>query len=161
MQLRSITSEDWAAILLIQEECYPEIEPESLQTLQSKWLVSPKSCFVIEVEGQVVGYCLAHPWSLGNPPSLEQVITTDKQANTLYLHDIALSAKAQGRGAGQTALKKLIEQAHQCSHDSVSLVAVLGASSYWHKQGFVEHTINKSLAGYPADACYMVLDIHS
>lgn len=161
MQLRSITDNDWTAILLIQEECYPEIEPESLQTLQSKWQVSSLSCFVIEADNQVVGYCLAHPWQLGNPPSLEQVITKVEQADTLYLHDIALSAKAQGKGAGQAALEKLIGIAQQFMYHTLSLVAVQGASSYWKKQGFVEQVIDKNLQSYTADACYMVLDIQT
>ncbi|WP_076407491.1 GNAT family N-acetyltransferase [Shewanella sp. UCD-KL12] len=159
MKLRSISCDDWAEILLIQDECYPDLEPESLQALQSKWRVSPLSCFVIEIHKQVVGYCLAHPWHLGNPPSLEQVITADKQANSLYLHDIALSAKAQGKGAGQAALKKLMQLAKQSAYSSLSLVAVQGASSYWMKQGFVVQEIEKSLTGYTPDACYMVLEI--
>ena len=159
MHLRNIGSEDWKTILLIQEECYPDIEPESLSVLQSKWQCSPQTCFVIEVKKRVVGYCLAHPWTLDSPPSLEQVITQVERADTLYLHDIALSADAQGQGAGRAAFEKLLTLAQQLSFDSVSLVAVQGASSYWKKHGFVRQVIDKSLKSYTADACYMVLKI--
>ena len=159
MHLRNIDSGDWASILLIQEECYPEIAPESLSVLQSKWQLSPRSCFVIEADKLVVGYCLAHPWTLGSPPSLEQVVSPVKQADTLYLHDIALSADAQGKGAGRAVFEKLVTLARQLSFNSISLVAVQGASSYWKKQGFVLQSIDKSLETYTADACYMVLKL--
>lgn len=161
MQHRSITEDDWTSILLIQQECYPELEPESLRVLQSKWVVSPQSCFVLEANERVVGYCLAHPWKLNCPPSLAQVITSIEQPDTLYLHDLALSSKAQGKGAGQAALQKLIRLAQRECYGKLSLVAVQGASRYWKKQGFVEQSIDKSLAGYTADACYMVLDIQN
>lgn len=157
MQLRSITSADWSDILLIQEECYPQIEPESLKVLQSKWLVSPQTCFVIESDTQVVGYCLAHPWVAGSPPSLEQTLVVTSGHDTLYLHDIALSSKAQGKGAGKLAFHALVEHARDLSLPSISLVAVQGADSYWGRQGFIAQPIDKSLESYTPDACYMVL----
>ena len=96
MNIRHIIPTDWPAILNIQEECYPDIVHESLAALQSKAFVAPQSCYVLEVDGQVLGYCLAHPWHINQPPSLEQVIDAPNDANTLYLHDIVFSHKARG-----------------------------------------------------------------
>ncbi|ACA85374.1 GNAT family N-acetyltransferase [Shewanella woodyi] len=159
MQLRSIISDDWKIILDIQEECYPGIVPESLEVLQSKWQLSPQTCFVIEDNHQTLGYCLAHPWELGTPPALEQKVQAKAQPNTLYLHDIALSAKAQGKGAGRLAFDKLVQGAADAALSSISLVAVQGADSYWLRQGFIRQKIDKSLESYTPDACYMVLEI--
>ena len=159
MQLRDIVHDDWETILDIQEECYPQIVPESLGVLQSKWRLSPQTCFVIELDNQPVGYCLAHPWQLGTPPSLEQAIEAQAHSDTLYLHDIALSAKVQGKGAGKLAFDRLLQSATDASLTSISLVAVQGADSYWRKQGFITRKIDKSLESYTSDACYMVLDI--
>lgn len=156
MQLRQIQASDWPHILQIQLECYPQIEPESLDVLQSKWLTSPQSCFVLESQTEVIGYCLAHPWLQDSPPSLEQVLTKVDRPNTLYLHDIALSSKAQGKGAGRTALTTLIEFARHHGYPNISLVAVQGAHRYWAKQGFKAKVIAKDLSCYPEDACYMV-----
>ncbi|MDR8524910.1 GNAT family N-acetyltransferase [Shewanella fidelis] len=156
MNLRPITHADWPQILDIQLECYPQIEPESLEVLQSKWQASPDSCFVIELDNNIIGYCLAHPWLLDNPPSLEQQLSQIEQANTLYLHDIALSAKAQGKGAGKQALANLINFANSNHFANISLVAVQGAHHYWGKQGFITKAISKDLSAYPADARYMV-----
>ncbi|GIU14540.1 N-acetyltransferase [Shewanella sp. c952] len=156
MKLRQIETSDWPSILEIQLECYPQIEPESLAVLQSKWLASPQSCFSLELNQQVVGYCLAHPWIINNPPTLEQELDSITASDTLYLHDIALSAKAQGKGAGRLVLDRLKQFAVQDKYSSISLVAVQGADSYWQQQGFTVQKIDKDLSDYPADACYMV-----
>lgn len=160
MLLRAITPTDWDAILAIQAECYSQLEPEPLAVLQSKWHVSPRSCFVFELNGTVVGYGLAHPWVTHTPPALYQVITNLPDSNTLYLHDIAISAAAQGTGAGTRALSYLIELAQTLGLDSLSLVAVQGADSYWRKQGFEPKSIDKSLASYTHDAIYMIYNIN-
>ena len=156
MKLRQIETSDWPSILEIQLECYPQIEPESLAVLQSKWLASPQSCFSLELNQQVVGYCLAHPWIINNPPTLEQELDSITASDTLYLHDIALSAKAQGKGAGRLVLDRLKQFAVQDKYSSISLVAVQGADRYWQQQGFTVQKIDKDLSDYPDDACYMV-----
>ncbi|GIU12072.1 MULTISPECIES: GNAT family N-acetyltransferase [unclassified Shewanella] len=156
MKIRPIQASDWPHILEIQLECYPQIEPESLSVLQSKWQVSPDTCFVIESQTRVIGYCLAHPWIKDSPPSLEQVLAKTDTANTLYLHDIALSSLSQGKGAGRQVLSTLMELAHSKGYPTISLVAVQGANHYWAKQGFEIQKIDKDLSGYTDDACYMV-----
>lgn len=160
MLLRAITPQDWDAILQIQAECYSQLDPEPLDVLQSKWQVSPQSCFVFEVNDAVVGYCLAHPWTVNMPPALYEPITHLPQADTLYLHDIAISAKSQGLGAGAKALTHLKLLADHFNLDSLSLVAVQGADSYWGKMGFKPQTINKSLDSYTHDATYMIYNIN-
>ncbi|EGM70794.1 GNAT family N-acetyltransferase [Shewanella sp. HN-41] len=160
MLLRAITPQDWDAILQIQAECYSQLDPEPLHVLQSKWQVSPQSCFVFEVNNAVVGYCLAHPWTVNIPPALYEPITHLPKANTLYLHDIAISAKAQGLGAGTKALTRLKLLADRYNLDSLSLVAVQGADSYWLKMGFKPQTIDKCLGSYTNDAMYMIYNIN-
>ncbi len=160
MLLRAITPHDWDDILQIQQECYSQLEPEPLGVLQSKWQVSPDSCFVFEFNGNVVGYCLAHPWTMNKPPALYQILTELPEADTLYLHDIAISSKAQGLGAGSRALAELTQLAHHLALDNLSLVAVQGADSYWRKMGFTPQPIDKSLSSYTDDAIYMILNIN-
>lgn len=159
MLIRHINAMDWPAILTIQEECYPNLIPESLKALQSKAQVSPDSCYVLEVNDKVLGYCLAHPWLLHQPPSLEQVIHQPSDADTLYLHDIAFSSKTRGLGAGEKIFNRLVSKAKQLNLDSISLVAVQGASTYWQRLGFKSRIIDRSLDDYPEDACYMVYQL--
>lgn len=159
MQIRAIQAQDWPSILHIQDECYPNIEPESLDALQSKALLSPDTCYVVTQNDSVIGYCLAHPWQRDLPPSLEQVLDQAPLQETLYLHDIAFSAKARGLGAGAAVFSRLIERAQDKGLDSISLVAVGGAHTYWQRLGFKSRIIDKSLDSYPEDACYMVYAI--
>ncbi|MBT1444423.1 GNAT family N-acetyltransferase [Shewanella sp. JM162201] len=159
MHLRAIKTEDWQAILEIQAECYQALEPEPLHVLQSKWQVSPDSCFVMEKDGAVLGYCLAHPWVEATPPPLYQPLTELPDANTLYLHDMAISARAQGLGAGTKAMSKLKQLASHWSLPSLSLVAVQGADSFWRRQGFEESKSLKCLGSYTDDASYMICSL--
>ncbi|MGL5046757.1 MAG: GNAT family N-acetyltransferase [Shewanella sp.] len=161
MLLRAITPQDWDAILTIQDECYSQLDPEPLHVLQSKWQVSPESCFVFEVNELVVGYCLAHPWITNKPPELNQPITHLPKADTLCLHDIAISTKAQGLGAGAKALAHLTLLAARDNLNSLSLVAVQGADRYWLKMGFIPQVINKCLDSYTDDAMYMIYKINN
>ncbi|MCE9677885.1 GNAT family N-acetyltransferase [Shewanella sp. AS1] len=159
LSIRPIHSNDWPAILKIQAQCYPDIVPESQVALQSKVAISPDSCFVLEVGQQVLGYCLAHPWVLNQPPSLEQVVRKPTAPDSLYLHDIAISAQARGLGAAEQIFNRLVSKANQLGFASISLVAVQGADRYWQRLGFKSRIIDKKLNNYPDDACYMVYSI--
>ena len=70
MPIRAITDGMWGSILELEAAAYAGIEPESLETLKSKWVASPELCFVYELEGQVVAYLLAHSWNSMEPPKL-------------------------------------------------------------------------------------------
>ncbi|BDM63445.1 hypothetical protein NFHSH190041_08970 [Shewanella sp. NFH-SH190041] len=114
MLIRAVEHRDWPAIMAIQEACYHAFDPEPLSVMQSKWHLSPSTCFISEYHHRVVGYCLAHPWR-GAPPALNQQLPTQiSQPDTLYLHDMALAPQAQGLGAGQAMLKQL-------NHTSLSI----------------------------------------
>ena len=160
MLLRAITHKDWPAIMDIQAECYHAFEPELLIVMQSKWQISPNTCLVIELNRKVVGYCLAHPWSADNPPTLNQKIShkvTD--ANYLYIHDIALSSSARGLGAAKKLISELKSKATMTNLKGLSLVAVQGAEQYWLRQGFIITTTSKPILGYCGSAKYMTLII--
>lgn len=156
---RPIQTLDWPTILEIQAECYQDFEPESLEVLQSKTNIIDDSCFVIEHHQQIVGYCLAHPWQSLQPPSLDQVISAHASPDCLYLHDMAISAKARGLGAGTFAIQHLFQLTQQLGYQKMALIAVQGADKYWQKFGFEVITIEKSLRCYTDDAVYMQLTL--
>ncbi|WP_228289623.1 GNAT family N-acetyltransferase [Shewanella cyperi] len=153
--LRPITDADWDGIMAIQAQCYGALGPESLEVMQSKWHSSPGSCFVMELQGELLGYCLAHPWQQDAPPPLYQTLPPLERRGKLYLHDMAFSAHARGKGLGKQALAKLTQQARAWQLDALALVAVLGADSYWQRQGFSAIPCPKPLDSYGPDALYM------
>lgn len=97
----------------------------------------PKGCRVFEREGEIAGYLIAHPWHRDSPPKLGALlgaIPTD--ADTFYLHDIALLSPARSTGAGRTALDFVLSDARALGFAEVTLMAVGGADLYWAAQGF-------------------------
>ncbi|MDF0533873.1 GNAT family N-acetyltransferase [Shewanella sp. A32] len=155
MLIRAIKPGDWPLIAAVQQQCYQDLEPESLAVLQNKWQLSPESCFVMVIRERVQGYCLAHPWLDGMPPELDQILGPCDTPDTLYLHDIAVSSEARGNGFATQAFRRLVQFALQQQLGSVSLVAVQGAEDYWQMLGFSQATAKKSLSNYPENACYM------
>ncbi|MGI2257984.1 GNAT family N-acetyltransferase [Shewanella sp. GXUN23E] len=157
MRIRPITQSDWSAIMTIQAQTYHAIDPEPLNVMQSKWLLSPDTCLVVELETQIVGYCLAHPW-LGEPPSLNQCLPAQlDNPETLYLHDMAFAPAARGLGAGKALLGRLVAHARRLAVPHLSLVAVQGAESFWEKQGFEHTDTTKCLGSYCDNPSYMRL----
>lgn len=98
----------------------------------------PAGCFVWQHGDEVAGLLVAHPWRSGTSPALGAplgAIPTD--ADSFYLHDIALLPETRGHGAGKAATRLVIDSARQAGFRDVTLVAVNGAEHYWEAQGFV------------------------
>ncbi|QDE32223.1 MULTISPECIES: GNAT family N-acetyltransferase [Shewanella] len=163
MPIRLITTTDWPAIMAIQAQCYVELTPESLSVMQSKWQTSPSSCWVFEHNNQMLAYALVHPWRQGDAPSLDTEINGQINADSWYLHDMAISPSAQGMGIGKKLFNYIVKQAKTLAVNGIGLVAVQGAHTYWQKQGFKPDStsvkLTKSLDSYPAGACYLYLSL--
>ncbi|MGI2105200.1 GNAT family N-acetyltransferase [Shewanella frigidimarina] len=163
MSIRPITTTDWPAIMAIQAQCYVELTPESLGVMQSKWQASPTSCVVFEQQDNVLAYALVHPWLQGDAPSLDTEISGQINADSWYLHDMAISPSAQGMGIGKKLFNHIVNQAKNLAINGIGLVAVQGAHTYWLQQGFKPNTtsvkLTKSLDSYPAGACYLYLSL--
>jgi GNAT superfamily N-acetyltransferase len=87
--------------------------------------------------GEVAGYLISHPWDRQSPPKLGALLgAIPADADTFYLHDIALLPSARGTGAGKTALGLVVGDARVLGFAEVRLMAVGGADRYWAAQGF-------------------------
>lgn len=159
LMIRAITPADWSAILDVQQQCYPDVINESQDVLQRKQQLASDSCFIMHTSAPVQGYCFAHPWQLGQPPKLNQLIPLPITANTLYVHDVAVAKHAQGLGLAAEALYHLRDLALKQQLGSLSLVAVNGAASYWQRFGFVSQPLADALSSYGDNAEYMVLPL--
>jgi len=92
---------------------------------------------VFEREGEIAGYLISHPWHRDSPPKLGALLgAIPGDADTFYLHDIALLPSARGTGAGRTALDFVLSDARALGFAEVTLMAVGGADRYWAAQGF-------------------------
>ncbi|MCL1141862.1 GNAT family N-acetyltransferase [Shewanella gaetbuli] len=168
MSIRRVIESDWPSIMSIQADCYHEITPESLEVMQSKWQVSPDTCWVYEHQGQVSGYILTHAWKKGDAPKLDSVLTHQNNgasinATSHYIHDMAVSPQAQGLGIAKKLVQQLINFCQNHDGRGIGLVAIQGADDFWQRFGFDYHTdtsvgLTRALESYGNDACYMYLN---
>lgn len=97
----------------------------------------PTGCFVWQQDGTTAGLLVAHPWYSATSPALGAWLgAIPSDADSFYLHDIALLPDTRGRGAGSAATALIVERAQQAGFRDVSLVAVNGAEGFWTAQGF-------------------------
>ena len=89
------------------------------------------------------------------PASLYHCYSQPSGHETLYIHDMVVSAKARGRGIARAFLRHLEQLARQKAQQEMSLVAVQGADRYWASVGFRPRAPGKSLAQYGDNAVYM------
>jgi len=130
---------DIAAINRIQHECYPEEYHETSEAFINKIQQSPDFCLVAtNLQGQVLGYFMCVLASLEQFPCLHtENFECPKKPSLLYLHDMALSTFARGRGVRQAFLRAIFQKAQQLpTLKSAYLVAVQGAEVVWQKEGF-------------------------
>lgn len=107
----------------------------------------PDGCFVLQQGDRIAGYLIAHPWRGEVSPPLGQPLgAIPAQADTLYLHDIALLPEARGSGAGRAALALVAADAASQGLPDISLTAVQGADRYWASLGFAYDDAGKSAA---------------
>lgn len=97
----------------------------------------PGGCRVLERDGEIAGYLVTHPWHRDSPPKLGAMLgAIPPEADTYYLHDIALLPAARGTGASKAALEFVVDRASALGLPDITLMAVGGADRFWAAQGF-------------------------
>ena len=135
-QWRPMQASDVAAITAISDAVHG-IYTEPAAVYAERLALYPEGSFVLEVDGQVSGFLVTHPWRGGTSPALGAMLgAIPADADTYYLHDIALLPAARGTGAGREGLALTIAAARAGGLAEVSLVAVNGADRFWAAQGF-------------------------
>jgi ribosomal protein S18 acetylase RimI-like enzyme len=149
---------DLAAISAISDAVHARFT-EPVAVYAERLGLYPAGCLVLEHAGEVVGYLIGHPWHQDDPPKLGAWLgAIPPQADTYYLHDIALLPSARGRGAGKAALRFAVEHARTLDFGDVTLMAVGGADRFWAAQGF-DYIAGAADPGYGSGAHLMRLPI--
>jgi len=157
-----ISEKSWDGILKIQEEAYTELPPEDVSILKSKWLASPDTCSIYSSnENKILAYLLSHPWGSDSPPKLNEEAPVNNETSNLYLHDLALSNEARGRGIARALVENLINNAKTQGFTKILLVAVQGSSSFWAKYGFMVIVNAAICPSYGSAAKLMVLELNT
>lgn len=132
IQLTQLRSEHMADVLRIQDDCYTEIEPESLESLQAKILASPKTCVLAESIEGALGYLIAVPIVYPHLPALNApTFELLAGADTLYIHDLAVASAGRGNGVAQMLIRDAIEAGKRIGLSKACLVAIQNSQKFW------------------------------
>lgn len=165
-------SADWRPAALVDIAAIYDIQciahadhPEARDVLLERLELCPQGCFVFGKRGTISGYLLSHPWRRFSPPQLDRKLgEIPGEADSWYLHDLALLPGTRGSGAGAKVAKLLAEQARQAGYRTVALVSVNGSQGFWERQSFAVHRdemLSAKLSGYGSEAVYMERDLNS
>jgi GNAT superfamily N-acetyltransferase len=127
---------DLAAVSAISDAVHGRFT-EPVAVYAERLALYPAGCRVLEQDAAVVGYLISHPWYREAPPKLGALLgTIPPDADSYYLHDLALLPIARGTGAGKAALDFVKARARALGFSDIALMAVGGADLYWARQGF-------------------------
>ena len=160
VRLRALAHRDLADLLAVQQACYGAGFVESAEVFARR-LASPANCsLVLERDGQVCAYLAAYRSALGKVTPLHGDFEPVPQADTLYLHDMAVLPACAGQGLAQALLQSLWGHAAVQGLRHTALVAVQGSQPYWERHGYAPRPLGDAaqrerLASYGAGAVYM------
>src|SRR5262249_49353595 len=112
---------------------------------------------------KTVGYVLSHPWRSGSLPELNTELgAIPDDADTYYLHDLALLPVARRMGTASQIVKALTKHAVARGFPTISLIAVNNSRACWEKRGFSVREapeLEDKLLSYDVTARLMVRDL--
>ena len=128
---------------------------ESAAILVSRMSAAPRTCLVGYDNQGVGGYLFAYPSRLGTVLDLGAPFIVVAEPDTLYLHDLSIAPRANGRGLARALVDHALGLARAQGSTHAALVSVQDSARFWHGFGFAPTPCEKGLDSYPGDARYM------
>jgi GNAT superfamily N-acetyltransferase len=158
MHWRPLTTLDLPAVEAIAAQVHPAF-PEDTAIFAERQRLYPDGTRLLELDGIPTGYLLSHPWRYKALPELNSLLgALPEDADTYYLHDLAILPKARGTGAAAMIVGEILRHARATGFANISLVAVNGSLPFWHKHGFravKAPELDAKLTSYEAAAKFM------
>jgi Acetyltransferase (GNAT) family. len=156
---RAMTGYDLDAVFAIANQVHPGFF-EAQAVLAEKFALYRNGCYLLEIGERPAGYVLSHPWKRGDLPALDTLLgALPADADSFYIHDLALLPLTRGIGAAGQIVAALTKHAGAMAFPTMSLVAVNRSQPFWTRQGFaVEErpALEDKLRAYEDEARYMV-----
>jgi hypothetical protein len=156
---RTMSAYDLDAVIGIAELVHADFY-ESAEVLAERQALYPNGAHLLEIGERPVGYVLSHPYRRNALPALNTRLgALPAEADSYYLHDLALLPVARRMGAGQFITEVLARHAAARGFATMSLVAVNGSEAFWARQAFRPLDLPElagKLLSYDASARYMV-----
>ena len=157
--IRPMTEQDLTAMLAVQAACYPPEMQEPGPVVLARLRAAPGTTLVACDAQGICAYVFAYRSRLGAVTPLGARFEPAQDADTLYIHDLAVAPRALGRGLARRLVAGLFECAPGLGLPNAALVAVQDARRFWEGQGFAAcapgQESAQALASYPGVAVYM------
>lgn len=145
--LRPALLTDIPEILRIQALCYTSIEPERASAYTNKLAIAPDCAFVVEQDSGagLLAYVFALPIQLAEPPALDaDDVGVPANADSLYLHDLAIDPAARGLKLSAPLLDAFFATATRRNLPYCSLIAIQNSAPFWQRYGFhTDHPVSQ------------------
>lgn len=136
MHWRALTTLDLPVVQAIATKVHPSF-PEGVAVFAERQRLYPDGTRLLELNGLPSGYILSHPYAFKVLPALDSLLgSLPGDADTYYLHDLALLPSARGTGAAAMIVGDILRHARLSGFQNASLVAVNGSLPFWYKHGF-------------------------
>lgn len=148
------------AVMQIQAECYPAAMQEARALIAARLHASPGQCWIAVDDQGPCGYLFAYLSKRGLVTPLDGDFQPQPDPDCLYLHDLAVAVRANGRRIGQQLVACALAQPLTQSLSWSALVSVQDSTLFWERLGYrhgepVDSRQALHLASYPAPARYM------
>lgn len=158
--IRAVCEYDLDAVMRIQAECYPPSMQEPAEVVLSRIRTATDTSFVACVADVVTAYVFGYPSRLGAAAPLNSRFDVPANANTLYIHDLAVSRAAAGSGLARLLVASIVERASERMLAYCALVSVQDSQEFWARFGFKAEIapgleLRTALESYPGNALYM------
>jgi predicted GNAT superfamily acetyltransferase len=156
--------EDLTAVVSIQAEAYVDEILETLEVITARFIAAPTRAWVAELDGKVRAYLVGYQSEQGVITPWGGEFKHSPIAPVLYLHDLAVSSAARGKGLGCQLVEFVLCEARTARLTSAALVSVQNSKTYWESFGFVEVAVinelqQANLASYSSEAYYMARNL--
>lgn len=158
--LRAMRHDDLPAVLAVQAACYPPSMQEPAATVLARCKAAPGSCLVALDREGVCAYLFGYRSRLGVVTPLGAGFEPAPDADTFYLHDLAVAPRGKGRGLGRALVARAWAWAGGQGLRASALVSVQDTRAFWTGLGYRAAALDcgaarAALASYPGAAHYM------
>ncbi|MDB5562265.1 MAG: family N-acetyltransferase [Hyphomicrobiales bacterium] len=156
---RAMSAFDLPDVEKIAAQVHPSFFEEPA-VLAEKQQLYRNGAYMLEIGERPSGYVLSHPWAARSIPALNALLVRlPPDADTYYIHDLALLPVARRVGAASHIVEAFAKHARAQGFATMSLVAVNHSQGFWERHGFAVEEIpgmEERLLGYEAAAKFMV-----
>ena len=152
--------DDLAWVAAIQAGAYAVDLLEDDATLRARFSGFPDTAWVAEGPSGVCAYLVAYRSVLDKVSPLGGHFESPTHANCLYLHDLAIDARATGQQLGSLLVRQALLAAEKQGLAYSALVSVQNSQAFWQRLGYrprmlVARQQQLQLATYSGHGVYM------